>query len=267
MQDQGFSFPSQNAADWDTDLNANFVLLQRGYVVPRIVGATAINTGFLVTLNSSGLAVAYDGRSFGLGEPFGIATQVGSPGNEADFVVWGAVSSVVTWSGQITLGAPVYASPYTPGLVVGPYTGAMVEAGRALHVNGVMFRPRMRETQVYTTVNCGFAFPTTTFSFAVDVGRRGIVRDLRVQAASVNNFQVTFYANSGRTDIAYQTRITSGQIAVNTIFLRDAALWPYEATDTASPFTIYGAVDVISSSVLTVVSGAFSVRAAWSQER
>lgn len=259
-QNQGFAKPSQNASDWDTDLNANFTLLERGYVVPRVVGLTTINTGQVVHLNASAQLVPYDANSFDLGPPFGIATQQTSPGNTANPIVWGSVSSNAGWNFGAALGQPLYVAIGSPGLLVTSFAGAMVQAGFAVGSRDMVFRPNIRPPERRTFVGCGFlAGPTGTFSFALTAGRRGIVRDLTIQTVSVNNFSVTFWANSAQTEILYQTRITSGQIAVNTVRLRDAALWPYEATDTASPLTIYGRIDVTSSAVLTNNSGAVSV--------
>lgn len=254
--DQGFTFPNRNQANWDNDINANFARIGQGFYAPGVVGPTFIASGHVVTYNSSGLLERFNPHSFG-NQPHGLSYQVVSPGNTGYIIAWGGITSFVTWSGQLKLGAPFYASARTPGWVTSCLDLAgMFQIGVVGRQGEYLISPVQVPPARRTHVQCGFMNDSTVYSFALlHAGNRGINEELRIRTSSVNNYQVTLYSNSGRTDIFYQTQILSGNISVNTVDFKDAALFPYYSTDPNSPFAVYGKVEVLSSAATTVSSG------------
>lgn len=260
--EQGFTKPNRNAASWDSDLNANFTLIERGFVFPGVCGPVAINTGQWVTHNASGFVVPYDAKSVGM-RPRGFAYQVTSPGNTGYFVRRGGVNSFSPYSGQLDLGAAFYPSVSSIGWVTSClYNAGMHRLGFTGRQGEYVFDAEPQKPTRVTDIRCGFANTTLTFSFAfLYAGNKGIVEFFRIRSNSANNYSVRLFSNSGRTDVIYQSVVRSGQIAINTVDFQDNAMFPYYSTDTNSVFSIYGQIDVLSTAATTIDSDAFRIDA------
>ena len=256
--DQGFTAPNRNQANWDTDINGNFSRIERGFYAPGVVGPTFVASGHVVTYNSSGLIERFNPHSFA-SQPHGLAFQVTSPGNTGYMIAWGGVNTFTTWSGQLALGQPFYASARTPGWVTNCLDNSgMWQIGITGREGEYLIHPDRLPPTRRTHVNCGFANVTQALSaYFLHAGQRGITEQLRIRCASCNNYQVTFYSNSARSDIFYQTVVLSGNISVNTVDFIDQALFPYYSTDANSPFVVYYRIEVLSSAATAVTSDFF----------
>ena len=266
---QGFTKPNRNASSWDSDINANFTQLEKGYFVPAVCAAnTAVFTGQLVTFNASGLAQAYNPIGNSLFRPSGIALETTSPGNTGYFLVRGALQQFTPWSGQLARQgntARFFASIRTPGWVTtSANESANIVIGHVL-ADGT-YSISMRETppSVSGQTSSGQAHAASgalgVFSFSMFVGAYGLNHVLRVKATSCDNFRATFYADSARTSIIYDTTVLSGNIGVRTYDMIDAAMWPFSLNISSSVLAgiIHGAVQVLSSAVTAINSDSFS---------
>lgn len=266
--EQGFTKPNRNAASWDADVNANFTLIEKGYLLPLVVGPTTITSGQLVTTNNSGFAVAYNPSSLGGLGPLAVSLAVTSPGNTAYFLTRGALGDFAPYSGQFSPADPIYPSITTPGWVTNCLqNGALYTFGRCLNTASgqYLFDPVVRANLRQTHVQCGFAHCASTtlgvFSFGfMTVGNLGICDRLRIITRSCNSWRITLYANSARTTTLYDTVVNSGNIGVTTMDMIDDALFRYNCTDTASVFAVYGQIEVLSTAFTTINSDVFNVQ-------
>lgn len=258
--EQGFSKPNKNAANWDSDVNGNFTILERGHHFFAAVGPTTVVTGQLVSFNSSGFIVAHDPSS--LGQVDGFAFQVTSPGNTAYFIARGSMGDFAAWSGQFAINDRIFPSVATPGWVTNCLDQAgLTYLGRCLSPssgNYLLDNMPIAHHRV-SDVRCGFmnaaSVPTSIFSFFFPMaGNLGICETLRVRTLSCDNYRVTLYANSARSDVVYDTVVLSGNLSVRTIDMIDSALFPYRCTDAASVFVLHGAVEVLSSAATAINS-------------
>lgn len=267
MADQGFTKPNRNAAGWDSDVNANFTIIERGYLFARACGPAAIASGQLVTFNASGFAAVYDPFA-ALGPPDALAFNAASPGNTAYFLAWGAVSSFAPWSGQLpmTQGGRIAPSIRTPGWVTSCLDyGTMFDVGRVIDQGTYIFKPGARPAQFGSVVASGISHCASTnfgvFSFTMQVGANGFNTRLRVATLSCDNYRVAFFADSAKLNAIYDTTINSGNLSVRTIDMIDAALWAYSLDYSSSDMfgRIYGTIEVLSSAATAINCGAFSV--------
>lgn len=266
---QGFTLPNRNASGWDSDLNANFGLLERGFVMPFVVGTAAVNTGTLIqaasfSTGTLGIANIYQ---FPAGNPpDALALQAGSPGNVVYGLVQGALTDFAAYSGQLLHGSVYGASVVTPGWVTSSFDQApQWLLGRCLQ-NGVFtFNPTPRAATPYSRTESGMSHCASgtlgVFSFAMMVGTLGMNTLVRVRSNSCDNYRLTFYANSGRSTIIYDTVINSGNLGVRTIDMQDAATWVYSLGVTPYPLygIIHGALQVLSSAATAINSQNFQV--------
>jgi len=268
MADQGFTKPNRNAAGWDSDVNANFTIIERGYLIPRACGPAAISSGQLVTFNASGFAAVYDPFT-ALGPPDAVAINAASPGNTAYFLGWGAISSFSPWSGQMAMGqqARIVPSIRTPGWVTSCLDfGTMFDLGRVIDQGTYTFNPGAAPARFGTLTVSGISHCASTnfgvFSFTMQVGANGFNTRLRVATLSCDNYRVAFFADSAKLNAIYDTAILSGNLSVRTITMIDAALWSYSLDYSSSDMfgRIYGTIEVLSSAATAINCGAFSVQ-------
>ena len=262
---QGFTKPNRNAASWDADINANFTALEKGYVFPVTVGATSVVTGSIIDIASGYIANLYNGSTAERG-PAAMCLQAGSPGNTVYCLQHGAVNSFTAYSGHLAPGVPFYPSIATPGWVTTSLSDASLYfLGRAFAEGAFTFAPYARNNQRISNTVSGIAHCASgtlgVFSFGMFVGAVGFNTQLRVRSNSCDNIRVTFYSNSARTTIIYDTAINSGNLGVRTIDMIDAAMWPYSMGLIAYPGfgKIHGEVQVLSSAATAINSQAFQV--------
>jgi len=135
---QGLAQPSNGQADWDTDLNGNVSIIERGYRVKATAG-TAINTGMVGWVNSGGFVFPYDPRSLTIRPQVLAYKSVGS-GEQDFFLAQGAVRSLAIFSACVP-GEQLYVSSGTAGLIVGSYENARHSIGYGIAQDGLFFSP------------------------------------------------------------------------------------------------------------------------------
>lgn len=250
-------------ADWDTGLNANFQIIERGHHITANAGI-AVVSGQVCSVRSGGWVVPYDARSSNNPLPAMMAMQAVSSGAAGMFLATGTVRSMSIWSGFLTVGEPVFIAINSPGFLVSSYAGAMFPVGVALAANAVMFRPghpvlRLIETH---SISVGPVLVGTFADFQLPVGRAATIRDLTI-TGSHDKFKVQFWSGSSRvsSELQYETLTTSwgtGSSDVKSNFLRDRAMFPHDGTDANSAWNIYGRLTAQSGTA--VGSAAFTVR-------
>jgi hypothetical protein len=134
--DNPFVTPVSGQADWDTSLNADLGVIERGYHVTERAG-TAINTGQVLWLNSGGFFFPFDPNS-SASFPHAMAYTAASSGDSLTALAWGIVRSLGINSPSYP-GAPLYVSALTPGVIVTVAAGPKI--GRGLAGYGVLFNP------------------------------------------------------------------------------------------------------------------------------
>lgn len=240
-------------ADWDTGLNSNHSILDRGFH-GRFTAGTAISTGAILWAASGGALFPYNPRSLGLRQPLALAYKAVSSGEADYFLLRGIVTSVGIWSGNIIPGEPVYASPSTAGFAVKSYTAAAYPAGMALRNDAIYFAPGMEHVpeKITQVQSLGPLAIGSTHHIGMNVGHRGFIRKVEA-VTSFNLWTAKFYSGSAAltSELLFETQ--SG--GVTSTYLLDAAGFPYENTDTASPGLLFGKVTVNSG----VGSGYFNL--------
>lgn len=270
--DQGFTFPNRNQNNWDSDLNENFRKVERGHVFPGVVGPVTTTSGMLISFNNSGFVIPFSASNVHE-PPDGVALQATSPGNTGYYAAWGSMNSFAPWSGQLTIGQPYYASVVSPGWVTQSLDQAgMHRLGMVIRQGAYTFQPTRRNEFYGTHIRSGIAHCASValgyFDFTVFGGVNGICNHLRILSLSCDNYRATFFANSGRTSIIYDTAVLSGNLSVRTIDMDDSALWPYSVSNVGSMYgLLYGRIEVLSSAATAINSQAFQVRFVPNRER
>lgn len=231
-------------ADWDTGLNANFTIIDRGFHAAFVAGA-AISSGAVLWAASGGALFPYNARSLSLREPTAMAYKAVSSGETDYFLLRGIVSSIGVWSGNITPGRPVYVSPSTAGFCVSSYQAAAFAAGLALSQTAIYFNPgQYSHHELITQVqSLGPLAIGSTHTFTLNVGNRGLIRIVEA-VTSFNNWSLQFYSGSVMVNSSLLFETSSG--GITSTYLKDAAGFPYHNTDVASPGILLGKVAVNS---------------------
>lgn len=127
-------------ADWDTALDANFTILERGlHTVAR--AAYDIHTGDLLWMTSGGFWQRFDPASAGT-EPQAVAFTFASSGESFQAILRGIFRGGVDGAGSAFLGGvPYYASAASPGLIVRSFATQAWHAGYGLDGGGIYFNP------------------------------------------------------------------------------------------------------------------------------
>lgn len=247
MSDQGFTTPTAGQADWDSSLNGDFSILERGYHVTEQAGM-AINTGDVLWLNSGGFFFKFDPNSADIW-PHAMAYTAAASGDSFRALGWGIVRSLDVHSAAVP-GQPLFVSAATPGAVVGSYSGANRPIGIGLSGSGVMFRPtpsRLPERLTFTnTIN---AIVGSLHTFTMDAGLWGINRTTKMIGSSADLVELKFYSDSAYNSPLYST-ISGGVSVVGSFY--DRALWPYENTDASTlSGLVYGTLSILSGAAVT----------------
>ncbi len=253
--DNDLEIPTSGVADWDSPLNGNFQALARGFEFKATAGLP-VNTGDAVCLLGA-FVRPYDARSLNAPRPMAVArTSLGS-GDEGQFQSAGTVRSLGIWVGNFTVGEQVYVDPQNPGLLVKSYSAAHYPVGWAIDANAILIKPMPFDTAKVSQVVSFDWVVGSAYAFEIEVGHRGIVRELEIISDSVDAYKVQFWSGSERvgSEEIYGTVTTSVDGAaldfdVATLNFRDRSTWNFENTDTASPGLIFGTISVQSVSTV-----------------
>lgn len=245
--DQNFTLPSAGQADWDTDLNANFTIIGRGYHKLFTAGSE-IRTGTIVTVSSDGYANAFDPSSLS-NTPHAFAYKAVASGEQDTFLLHGVVRSVGVLSGAIP-GKPFFSSAITPGVVVASYSAADRSGGIGVEEDGIYFSPgrggalpEILARSVQVTAVTG-----SSHFFTMDGGRYGSVRRILATGASADLVELSFYSNSSRADLLFQT--LSGGVSVVGSFIDQAGLPYYNSDASTLSGLVYGTLEVKSAAAV-----------------
>lgn len=264
---QNLARPADGQADWDTDLNANFNILDRGLHL-RVTAGAAVSSGQVCTV-LSGFALPYDANSYELGVPAGIAYTNTASGAEGYILGLGHVSSVGVWSstGLGPAGQEVFVDPRSTGFVVNSRQGVSHAVGIALGRDRIFFNPRASFPRLETHVASFAGIVGSSHLVELPIGRRGIVRKLIIQSDSSDAHKVEVFASSNTTVVSgrlYETLTTSvdggaGDYDINTPYYIDQALFPYNVISVESGYGNRARVLVTVQSANSVGSSNFSV--------
>jgi hypothetical protein len=247
--------------DWDTSINANFAMLERGHHAKLLAGS-AVSSGQVVTVSGSGTVVPTDAMSAHVRAHF-ISPFSVSSGSNGYFLATGNIRSMAIWSAHITPGQPVFVAANSPGFVVRSFAGHGDPIGLAISHNAIRFspgQPRVFPDRVTDVATVGPITVGSFGDFALLVGNRGIVRDVTV-VSSHNRMKLYFWSGSSRvsSELLYETltrSIDPGSVDINSTYFRDAALFPQRNTDASTTFYMYGRIDAQSG---TGVTSAYAV--------
>lgn len=137
--DQQLELLTAGQSGWDTSLNANMAILERGYHV-QLTAGSAINSGQVCVVNSGGFALPLNASS-SANWPGVISYRSVGSGEAAQFIAAGIVRSMSLWSGAIVPGQPVYVSTSSIGFCVSSFSGAGLPVGVAVGPTAILFRP------------------------------------------------------------------------------------------------------------------------------
>lgn len=139
--DQNLEQPTEGSADWDTSLNANFGILERGQHFRGTTGMQ-VNTGEAVTLTGSGTVVTFDASSGDLADVKGVSYSAINSGEEGFFPFLGIVRSLDVNTVNLVIGQPVFVSSEFPGLLVSSDgSGSPYAVGFAVDTTGLIVSP------------------------------------------------------------------------------------------------------------------------------
>lgn len=134
--DNPFILPTDGQADWDSSLNANFSVIERGYHVTERAG-TIINTGQVLFLNSGGFFFPFNAASQDI-YPTAYAFTAAASGDTLTALAWGIVRSLGVNSALLD-GQAVYVT--SGAYLTNSYANEFRKVGRALDGWGVLFAP------------------------------------------------------------------------------------------------------------------------------
>jgi len=240
-------------ADWDTGLNSNFSIIDRGYH-GKFTTAMAVATGDICQVLSGGLIAKFDPRSLSNRFPKAMAYKAVSSGATDYFLLRGIVNSISVWSGNIIPGKHVFASPTTVGFAVSSYSAAGFPAGLALRNDAIYFNPSepVVPEQITQVQSLGPLAIGSTHHFTLDVGNRGFITRVEI-VTSFNLFDFYLWSGSAKVNSEAIYATTSG--GIGSTYYKDATGFPFFNTDTASPGMVFGSVAVNSG----VSSGYFNL--------
>lgn len=255
---------SAGQADWDSGLNANFAILERGFHL-KLTAGTEISSGQMCIITSAGFAIPYDARSFSLRHPHVISYRSVTSGAEALFIREGVIRSMDVWSGFLVPGQPFFSAITSLGFAVSSYAGAGYAGGIAIGHDAVYFAPGKYDTlpSLSTTIaSVGPVLVGSFVDFLMQPGNRGLVTRLNVITDSCDAYKVQFWSNSTRvtSELQYETLTRSqdvGSVDIRSLNFIDAAPWPHTSTNLNSLGNLYGRISVQSGS--SVNTGHFSV--------
>jgi hypothetical protein len=247
---QNLSLPTAGQADWDSDLNGNFSIIEFGYRARGQAGED-VNTGDILTVGSDGFALKFDPNSEDI-YPHLMTLSALSSGDESNFVAFGSVRSIDVFTPVIP-GHPVYVSAASPGMVVSSYSGANRNIGRAHYSDGFIFDsngvPQFPEKLVeIASVDLVVA---SVHKFSMDFGLSGQNRIVHMVGASGDLVDLKFYSSSEQltSELLYST-ISGGVTTIGSFI--DQAGWPYFNTDPSTVNgMIYGTLELMAAASVT----------------
>lgn len=248
---------SSGQADWDSGLNANFAILERGYHATVQFGSD-INTGYVLWINSGGFAFHFDPNSEDI-FPHAMAITGGSSGDTKQVLLTGIMRSLDIHSPAVP-GQDLFVAANTPGAVVGSYSAASRRIGWGISESGLYFNPNGSRGEVEHLVRADTIVAVTgsLHNFTLDVGKRGWVREVRMIGSSADLVSLTFWSGSTRAGSERLFETLSGGVTVVGSHL-DRAGWPYENTEANTlSGLIFGTLQVMSGA--TVGSDTIAVR-------
>lgn len=249
--DQGFVQQSAGQADWDSALNANFDIAERGYHVTGQAGTT-IRTGDVLWINSANFMFPFNPNSEDI-RPHALAYYAANSGESIRAILTGIVRSLSIHS-PVVPGMDAFVSVATPGLVVASYSAASRRIGFGVSEIGLYFNPHGGDTfpQEITATYSTQAIPRSlNHDFSIDVGKRGWVRQFRAIGNSGDLVSLQFYSGSTRasSELLYDTK--SGGVSVVGSFI-DQAGWPYKNTEASTlSGLIFGRVFIQPAAAVT----------------
>lgn len=243
--DQNISIPTAGQSDWDTDLNANFTIMSRGFHALMVAGDD-INTGNIVTVTSDGFARLFDPQSFD-NQPQAFAYKAVNSGEEDTFLLRGIVRSLSVLSPAVP-GERMFGAADGTGFAVGSYSASNRPIGTAIQEDGLYFSPGdeyLPETLVRSAIATDIIRgPANLVNFDLDGGRGGFVRQLITIGASADLVEIALYANSARSELLFQT--VSGGISVVGSFIDQAGFPFYNSEVSTINGLIYGTLELKS---------------------
>lgn len=249
--DQQLETQASGQADWDTALNANFAIIERGQHVKLSAGA-AISSGQVCVVGSGGWVLPLNANSTAL-FPQLISYKGVSSGDNTQFLRQGIIRSLTVLSGKITNGKPVFVSVASPGFLVSSFAGCGEAAGLAIGNDAIIFSPGQPRTLPSLDTNVATVGPVlvgTYADFAIPVGRHATIRDMTV-SGSHNRLKVQFWCGSTRanSELMYETLTSSaspGSADITSVYFKDRAMFPHENTDVNTGWYIYGRISAQS---------------------
>ncbi len=251
-KDEQLESQTAGTADWDSGLNANVTIQERGNHV-TIQAGMVINTGYVCWVNSGAFAFHYDAQSVDI-RPHGFAWTGASSGDDVQLLVRGTIRSLDICS-PVVAGIDAYVAAATPGLVVNSYSGSWPAVGWGTGAGQLYFDPHIvRQAERFTRVfSIEFALESLHM-FTMDMGGYGWARETRMAAESGDLMRLWFYSDSARTDLLYST--LSGGVDATSLYkigdtnigyFSDKSGWAYSNTDASTiNGLIYGKVEVHS---------------------
>lgn len=242
-KDQQLETQTAGTADWDSGLNANFTILERGHHV-TIPAGMAVNTGHVLWVDSGGFAHHYDPNSLDI-RPHCYAWTGASSGDDVQALVRGSIRSLDINSNALA-GENIYVSPTTPGVIVSSYSASWPAVGWALADSQIYFDPHLANPMERITTVFSLDAVESLHLFTMDLGGYGWVRETTMIADSGDLMRLWFYADSARTDPNLLYQVLSGGVSAIGSFY-DRAGWPFENSDVSTiNGLIYGTVEVHS---------------------
>lgn len=137
-RDNQLAVITSGASDWDTDLDANFTILERGFHISERAGV-AVNTGQVLWQNSGGFFFPFDPNSVDI-FPHALALTAAASGDSTQMLAWGIVRSLAINSLAVP-GKSLFVSVLTPGQIVLSNSGTNRKIGFGLPGYGIVFQP------------------------------------------------------------------------------------------------------------------------------
>ncbi len=253
---QNLEVQTEGQADWDTGLNADFQIIDRGWHI-TLIANEPINTGDILWASSGAYANVYNANSLDLRDAIAISYKAVSSGESDLFLARGQINSMDIWSGNIIPGLPVFPDVVTPGFAVNCFSAAWPPIGLAMDNNAVYFDPGHFSfmPEIITDVVSLAIITGSAHDFTMDLGHRGIGFEVKVTTNSFDAHKLRFWSGSGKvsSEALYDTLTTSvdggaADFDISSILFRDISPWRTINTDVASPGLIYGRIDAQSAS-------------------
>lgn len=226
---QGLSQPSNGAADWDTDLNGNFGIIERGYRGKFVFGTNVV-TGQVLWVNSGRFAFPFNPASEDA-LPHAFAYKSVASGEEDFALLSGIVRSLDVLSACVP-GLTMYSN--FSGTLVTSYSAASRPVGIGMYQDGFYFDPaRVALPELIASSISISAIVNSTHLFSIDLGKRGIVRRLEVKGDSADLCIIKFHSGSARVASELLYEVKSGGVVVQTHFI-DQAMFPYRNTEAST---------------------------------